>query len=188
MIISSFGHTWLYLVHLIPSVLVTIFDLYHLLTNRALRTALNNHVIILLISCGLIETLTDFVLCIYYYFNATALSSTLTFCIAWTFIGSTFLIGNFILMAWTSIERHIIIFHPNLLATKAKRFFFDYLPLTICILCSAIFYFVIFYILPCDNPFNYTKRQCSHYACVYRILGLRCGTVLHIMLCQHLSL
>jgi len=163
---------WLYLVPLIPSVLVTIFTLYHLLSNRLLRTALNNHVIILLLSCGLIETLIDIVPSIYLFFNGTVLSSTPAFCYAWTFISAISLAASYILMAWASIERHILVFHPNFFAAKKKRYLFHYLPLAICILWPTIFYFTIYFIIPCNSSLNYNVRACSHSACLSALPGV----------------
>jgi hypothetical protein len=47
--------TWL-LVSSIPSILVSIFVFYRSLSSPVLRTALNNHVIIVFLCCGLVET------------------------------------------------------------------------------------------------------------------------------------
>jgi hypothetical protein len=170
MVIPSFyGRAWLYLVPFIPSVLVTIFNLYHLLTNRVLRKTINNHVIILILSSGLIEMLTDITFSIQVFFNGTVLLPTRTFCFAWTFISSVSLASNFILMAWASVERHIIIFHSNLLATKSKRLFFHYIPLVTAILWPTMFYFIIYFVIPCNYSFNYNKRQCLASGCLASI-------------------
>jgi hypothetical protein len=59
MTISNIVLSLLYLVPMILSVIVTIFVLYHLLIDRALRIALNNHIIILLLSSGFIESVID---------------------------------------------------------------------------------------------------------------------------------
>jgi hypothetical protein len=77
---------------MIPSILVSIFLLYHLLITPALRKAINNHVIILLLSFGLIEMLTDVIWLIYYYQNGIVLSSTPAFCVTWVFALGTLLI------------------------------------------------------------------------------------------------
>jgi len=69
-------------------------------------------------------------------------------------------------MTWASIERHILIFHSDWFATKTKRFFFHYLPLAACLLYPKIFYFVIFFIRPCESEFNYNIRLCNLYTCV----------------------
>lgn len=90
-----------------------IFDLYDFLSIRTLRIALNNHVILLLLSCRIIEELTDTLWFIVYYLSGTALLSTPTFCLTWVFMGSAMCSSIFILMAWGSIERHIFIFYPN---------------------------------------------------------------------------
>lgn len=148
-VISNSVRSWIYLVPLIPSIFVTIFDLYYFLSSRALCTAINNHVIILLRFLDLISKLTDFVWNIHYYRTGTALSSTSTFCLAWLFIDTTLFTSISILMAWAPIERHVIIFYPHLLAAKTKRFFFIcslhftavYTNDHLCCLCkrSAIF-------------------------------------------------
>ena len=155
MVLSSYIHGWLYLVPLIPSILVAILVLYHSLNSRVLRTALNNHVIILLLSCGLIENLTDIIWCIDYYWTGFALSPTPAFCVTWIFMSSTLYVAVSILTAWVSIERHILIFHSNWLGTKIKCFFFHYLPLAVCIMWPSVFYFVMFIIVPCSVKFNF---------------------------------
>ena len=160
---------WLLLVPLFPSLIVTLFNLYHLLKNRALRAALNNHVIILLLICGLIEELTDIPWYIHQYRTDFALSSTPAFCYTWAYIGSAIYVSNFILMAWASFERHILIFHTNLFATTRKRLLFYYLPLSVCVLSPVLFYLVMFFILNCDAPLNYNGALCDLYACVLTI-------------------
>ncbi|CAF1194667.1 unnamed protein product [Adineta steineri] len=169
MVIANTIRSWLLLVPLIPSIMVTIFNLYHLLSSRALRTALNNHIIILLLLVGLIETLTDVLWNIYFLRTNNPLSSTSTFCNIWVFISSSTFVIIYILMAWASIERHILVFHSNWFATASSRFFFHYLPLTICIVWPIIFYSLTLLILPYDYPFYYNKRQCGRYTCIYLV-------------------
>jgi hypothetical protein len=86
-------------VSVIPSILVTIFVLHHLLISRALRKAVNNHIIILLRFSGLILELTDLAWYIHYLCTGTAFSSTLAFCLAWVFIGSAEFVPGSILIA-----------------------------------------------------------------------------------------
>ena len=148
MTLSYSARSSLFAALIVPSILVSIFVLYHFLRNQALRSALNNHAIILLLFFGLFDTITD---------------------IAWTYLSSTLYIAVHILMAWASIERHILIFYPNWFGTRRKRLYFHYLPLVVCILYPAIFYFLIIIALPCDAPFNYTYRDCGRYACVTNV-------------------
>ena len=166
MVLTSAFRFWFYLVPLIPSILCSIFVLYHLLTQRALRTAINNHVVILMISFGLIYEVTDIVWYIHFFRTGTPLSATPAFCRIWVFIDSAFYVIISMLMAWASIERHILIFHPNWTATKIKCFFVHYLPLTFCSAYPTIFYGGIFLVLPCDIPFDYALPTCANYWCI----------------------
>lgn len=166
MVISNYNRGWLLLVPLVPSIIVSIFNLYHLLSSRALRTAINNHAIILLLWFGLILELTDVTWLIYFYFNNIVLSQTPAFCLAWVFLGVGIFSSISILMAWASIERHIIIFHQKLVATARTRFIFHYFPLAIAIIWPLVFYCVMLLILPCANPYYYNRKQCSRYGCI----------------------
>lgn len=168
MAIAYFLRAWLHLVPLIPSVIITIFNLYHFLSNRTLRRAINNHVIILLLFFGLISELTAILWSIYYYLTGNALLFTPHFCLTWVFLDVSLLGLISIMMSWASIERHILVFHPHWLSTTTKCFFFHYLPLFLCILWPTTFYFMILIIIPCDVPFYYNTRDCGRYVCVLR--------------------
>ncbi len=166
MTISHIVWSWLFLVPLIPSVIVAIFGLYHLLMDRALRRALNNHVLILLLSWGLIICFTDIVPYIYYFRNGTSMLQTPAFCTAWTMADSAPYVSFSMLMSWGSIERHILIFHSNWFRSKRKCFFLHYLPFVVCLLYPATFYIVTMIIIPCDIPFDYSYSDCTRYGCV----------------------
>jgi hypothetical protein len=167
MVISNSVRFWLYLIPLIPSIIITIFALYYLRINQAFGTALKKHNNFLLLSCVLIGELFDVVWHVHYYRTDTALSSTPAFCLIWVFIGAATSVSIYFLIAWVSIGQHILIFYPNWLATKTKRFFCHYLPLAICVVYPTIFYAVIFFFVSCDVPFNYNKRLCDRYECVF---------------------
>lgn len=152
---------WLLFVPLVPSVGISIFNLYHLLASRALRTALNNHVIILLLVCGLIEELTDTVWIIYLFHTGTVLYSTSEFCHLWITMSSTMIISIFLLMAWASIERHILVFHSKWFASRWQLLFFHYIPLLLCMIWPLAFYLSFFIFLPCDWPLDFSSWGCS---------------------------
>ena len=157
---------WVYIVPLIPSILCSIFVLYHLLTQRALRTAANNHALILMLSFGLLYEVTDIIWYIHFYLTGTPLSATPIFCRIWVFNDGCLYIIITMLMAWASIERHILIFHQNWIATKIKRFFIHYLPLIVCSAYPTLFYGAIFFFIPCDVPFDYASGACGYYSCI----------------------
>lgn len=166
MVVPSVTRAWLLLVPLVPSIVVSLFTLYHLLRARTLRAALNNHVIILLLLCGLIDELIDIVSLIHFYFTGVVLSSTPEFCLFWVYVESAAFISTFLLMAWASIERHLLIFHRHWLRTRTNLIFLHYLPLTVCILWPVTFYFVCFFIMPCDISFDYHTSLCNRYWCI----------------------
>jgi hypothetical protein len=168
MVIPNSTRAWLYLVPLVPSIVVTIFNLYYFLGVRALRTAVNNHVIILILSFGLISELTGCIWNISFLRTGIAMSSTNAFCLAWAYLGSVLPAVISILMAWASIERHIIIFYPNLVATKIKRYVFHYIPLAISILWPVAFYCIMLLILPCSVKIFYIVNQCNLYSCILK--------------------
>lgn len=157
---------WVYLVPLIPSILCSVFVLYHFLMQKALRTAINNHVVILMLSFGLFYEITDIVWYLHFYLTGNPLLATPAFCRVWVFIDGAVYVIIGMLMAWASIERHILIFHQNWIATKIKRFFVHYLPLIVCSAYPTMFYGAIFFIVPCDIPFDYTSATCSYYSCI----------------------
>ncbi|CAF4094466.1 unnamed protein product [Adineta steineri] len=166
MTIPNIDEFWLLQGFQIPSILVGIFALYHLLIDRGLRNALNNHVIIAMVFVGLILQCIDVSGLAYYFRTGTVLVSTRAFCVAWTFIRSIGITGTLNLVAWASIERHILIFHPNLVRTKTNRFFLHYLPLVICMMYPAVFYFAIYFIIPCPITMNYKIIGCGYYSCI----------------------
>jgi hypothetical protein len=166
MALSKTGFLWFHIIPLIPSLIVTVFVLYHFLKSRALRTSLSNHPVILMLSFGLILELTDTVWFIHFYRTGQAISTTPAFCLAWVFIDSSLFVSVSLQMSWASIERHILIFHPNWLATKTKRVLLHYLPLFILSVWPLVFYFVMLLALPCDAPFDYRRRLCGRYDCV----------------------
>jgi hypothetical protein len=60
----------------------------------------------------------------------------------WTFIDSLGYQTQLIGLAWASIERHILVFNSQWIATKKKRFFAHYLPLMIVLIYCFTYYFV----------------------------------------------
>ena len=162
--IPVYARFWIYLIPNILSLLCSVFVLYHLLFNRTLRQALNNHIIIIII-IGLIYELTSVPLMLYWFQFSDTWRLTLSFAHFWTFIDylcySTQLVG----FAWASIERHILIFHNHWVSTRKKRILIHYPPLLALMLYCFMYYFVFIvfpfckeFILP--SPFNSVPISC----------------------------
>ena len=167
MLISNSVRFWLYLVPIIPSMIITIFGLYRLGISRTFQSPLKNHCKLLLLSCVFVGELFDITWHIDYYYRGTVISQTFAFCTVWIFIDSVTSVSISILIAWASIDRYMTTFHSHWLATNVKRFFFHYLPLSVCILYPMSFYFIIFFIMPCDVPFNYDSILCNRSECTF---------------------
>jgi hypothetical protein len=89
--------------------------------------------------------------------NLRALSSTPTFCLCWSFIDAADYVTVTMLMAWASIERHILIFHQNWIVTNLQRWLLRHLLLIILSVYSCIYNnlaislrdYIVHYLLPC---------------------------------------
>jgi hypothetical protein len=145
---------WSYLFSDILSLLCTLFTLYCLLHDRALRQALNNHIIIVLLIIGLIYELTDIPWILRNsHYDVPWLASP-TFYLFWVFFDYAFYSLQIALFAWATIERHILIFHESWVSTKKKRFFVHYFPIGAITIYYIIYYSMVHFVPNCENSFD----------------------------------
>ncbi|CAF0948554.1 unnamed protein product [Adineta ricciae] len=163
---------WLYLIFLIPSVLCSLFCLYHFLVDRILRNALHNHFIILILAFGTFLNLTDLIWFIDFYRTGHVSVFTRVFCFTWTYIDYAVYVVITLLVAWGAIERHILVFHHNLLRTRKARFFLHYLPIFMVTIYPFVYYIIIYFILPCEPILDYTQIDCGVATCAGNIGAL----------------
>jgi hypothetical protein len=78
-----------------------------------------------------------------------------------------------ILVLWATIERHIIIFSNLIFQTPWKCIIFHYLPLSIAILYTPIWYGYLIFIYNCVNNWDYNQLLCTS-PCFYqnKIIGI----------------
>lgn len=156
---QSYGITvwfrfWSYLVLNIGSFICTVFVLYYLLTDKALRHALHNHIIIILLIIGLVYELTDIPWILYYSYTGVPLISSPVYYLLWVFIDYAFYSTQIALFAWATMERHILIFHDQWLSTKRKRFFLHYVPIVAILIYCLVYYSVVYFGPFCENSFD----------------------------------
>jgi len=165
---------WLLLIFDIPSIICSLFVLYHLLINRKSRYALHNHTVIILLTIALIFQLTDIPWYLDFIRKGSVSPSTPARCLIWWLIDLGFYNTAALILAWSSIERHILVFHNRWISTKKKRFFVHYLPLFILISYSTIYYTIVIFFPPCQHIFIYTLPVCAASPChlLHPILGL----------------
>ncbi|CAF1292963.1 unnamed protein product [Adineta ricciae] len=165
--ISKTGRFWLFLVFIIPSVLCAFFVLYHLLFNRTLRQGLYNHVVVVLLCLGLFSELTNYIWMMVYYQRGPIWYRSNAFCAVWGFNDWALYVTYTVLLAWATIERHILVFHDRWVSTKRKRFFLHYCPIMFLLCYCFGFYIVVYFIPPCMNEFSPWLSICISKVCIF---------------------
>ncbi len=165
---------WLLLIFVIPSITCSLFVLYHLLFDQTLRRALNNHTIIVLLILALVFQLIDVPWYLDFIRRGIVWPQTPARCLVWWLVDLGFYNTASIILAWASIERHILVFHDQWVSTRKKRLFVHYLPLIILLLYATIYYTILIFFPPCENIYMYTLPVCSATPCyiLHPILGL----------------
>ena len=102
---------WLMLLFNVPSVICAVCLVAYITINRAQRHALHNHTILLILLIGLPVQLMDINFYLSFFHFGTVLPSTPIVCRLWWLADYGFVCGGLILMAWLSVERHILIFY-----------------------------------------------------------------------------
>ncbi|CAF1623717.1 unnamed protein product [Rotaria magnacalcarata] len=164
--IPSTVRFWAFLLTFIPSIFCSSFTLYHLLSTRRLRRALNNHVIAILLVICLISQVTFYPWILYYYHHQGVWGRSRIFCVIWGFLDWLLYVLHTMLFAWATVERHIIIFHDGWVSTKRKRFLVHYLPIILLVLYLSIFYTIMYFFPPCENRIRPAQLLCI-FPCLY---------------------
>jgi hypothetical protein len=158
---------WAYLFADIFSLMFGLFDIYHLLIDAALRRALHNHVIIVLLFICIFYELTNIPWILYNDYNRSPLVRSEIFYFFWTYINYSFYSLQVELFAWATIERHILIFHDHWISTKRRRFFIHYFPV-IAIIVYYLIYFAFVHFYPfCKSTFDAFLAGGIHIPCVF---------------------
>lgn len=170
-ILSKRTRFWVLFAFEIPSLVCCIFLLYKFCFDRTARKALNNHVIIIVLIVTFFLLTIDIPNYLVYLYAGSIWPQIPINCYAWVYVDITGYYGLGILMAWASIERHILVFHHQWINTKIKCILLHYIPLAITTLYPCIFYIVLVFFIPCDHVLDYTQQSCGG-ACAYQIEAL----------------
>ena len=142
---------WIFLIIFIVSVICGLILLVDYLLHRERRRALDNHVDIIILVINLVYQFTDILFFIYYFRTFQRISSARSFRLFWAYMDWTFFALQVILFAWATVERHILIFHDQLVATKRRRLLFHYLPPVIIVCYCIIYYTLVIFASNCEN-------------------------------------
>ena len=181
---------WTFLAFQVPSLACTIFLLYHLLRRRQLRRALHNHVIIILLVLVFGIQVFDNTLYIDAYRLGGHQNSFHMFpsiCLMWWMFDYGFYGAITVFLAWGSIERHILVFHRQLIRTRRQKVFVHYLPLLFISIYLCGFYIGVIIFPPCENVFDFEALACGLSPCYenvaylntwdYLVNGIVCASI-----------
>ncbi|CAF0965579.1 unnamed protein product [Rotaria magnacalcarata] len=87
----------------------------------------------------------------------------------WLFIGEVLFSVSLFLIAWTAVERYILIFRNRWVSTSKKWAFVHYFPLACLNIYLLVFYSFIILFPPCENTFDYDQSVCRSPECYYDI-------------------
>ena len=104
-----------------PSIWISINILYKFCRHRQHRSRLSNHFIIALIVVSLMDTTIEMPIVLHYLRLGRVEPSKYGLCLFWFWLCYSLQNVNVFLMTWTSIERHILIFHSNWIQTRDVR-------------------------------------------------------------------
>ena len=151
----------LFLFGQVMSIPCYIFMLYHLLAGKKARKALSNHAIVLILIFNLMVLTIDLSMTMDFMRRGIVGSLTPALCLLHQYVTFGVWNGALSLMLWTSIERHILIFHSKLVSTARGRLLFHYMPLLFSALYVPILYFYLIVLYPCENVFVATNALCG---------------------------
>lgn len=152
---------WMLLIGVILSMPCYIFLLFYFLFKKSIRRAPHNHVIIssLLVDFTIVSL--DLTTHLGFLRSNYVTPSTPSVCLMWQLTDYGFWYGDLFLKSWSAIERHIFIFHSNLVNTPLKKYIFHYLPLAFATFYTPITYVYLIFFYPVEHNYDYTLLVCG---------------------------
>ena len=152
---------WMMLVGVTGSMPCYLFLIRYFLTQRNVRQKHYNHVTIASLFVGLTILSVDLTCHLGFFRLQYIVPSTPAICLIWQLVDYGFWYGDLFLKSWAAIERHVFIFHSNLLSTPWKRLLFHYMPLTWATLYCPLVYVYLVFFYPVDHVYDYTVLVCG---------------------------
>ena len=133
---------------------------YRFRQKHQLRESHYHHVILLLLAVSFLFLVVALPLTQAYMYTSRVYPTTNSFCALWNWIHYSLNIVNLFLMAFASIERNWLIFHPSLTRGTVRKICLHYAPLLFCLVYPPLFYFGAIFLHKCDSIFDYTQLLC----------------------------
>ena len=152
---------WVILVGQVFSVPCYFFVIYQFLSRRILYSCLHNHVVIVSLILNLIIIGLNVTFHLIYIRTGTILPSTPGTCLLWQYLDYGFWFGDLYLKFWAAVERHILIFHSNMMNNRFHRILFHYIPLSFFTLYCPVVYLYLIFFYSTDFPYDYNVLLCA---------------------------
>jgi hypothetical protein len=142
---------------------------YQFARQRQLRHSRRHHAILLLLIISFLFVTVALPVTDAYMFTSYVYPSSDLFCSLWNWFHYSVNIVNLFLMAYASMERHWLIFHPRLGKSKAGKVLLHYCPLLFCLFYPPLFYAGAIFIYQCESVYDYTQLLCTYPCYFYNI-------------------
>ncbi|UJR17799.1 hypothetical protein I4U23_004698 [Adineta vaga] len=153
----------------IPAIVLSIILFVYFVSNRPIRSKLKNHGWFILLTINFFQLTLRMPMPMSYYYLNYIWPPTNAYCLWWTWCEYSLNIIGLFLMAWISIERHLLVFHSHtLFQLRWKKWLFHFIPIVFCLLWAPLFFFVFVVISPfCTTVWNFNLLLCG-FPCYFR--------------------
>ncbi|CAF1261888.1 unnamed protein product [Adineta ricciae] len=153
---------YIILLFIVPlAILCNLFVLYHLLMDSNLRKEAHNHVIIAILFSSLEFNLIHAPFSINLFRTGSVWPRSIIACSIWRFTAYLGCNANDVLLAWAAIERHILIYHSNMMRVLRNRIIFHYIPLGMLVIYLFGFNAACFLTPACFANYNFNVVFCD---------------------------
>jgi len=149
---------------IIPSILCDLFVFAYIIRNwkKEIVNAPQNHVIALMLLMSFIQKIAETPFSLYFLYWGAVFKESDGFCMYWTWIDYSLLMSCLHLLTWCAIERHLFVFHGQMMKKKWCLIVFHYMPMFVALLVAPTFYFCMIVIFPeCTSTWIYTYMFCG---------------------------
>lgn len=171
---------WMLVVLSTTSAFCAILVLSYFYRNRR-NILLHHHLTMALVLTSLIQMTTELPLSMIFYSQGVVISSKDALCTWWNFWDYTTQGIGLFLMAWGSLDRHLLIFHARMLNTKWKRIVFHALPIVIAILFNPVFYFFAIIVNTCEAKYDFYMVSSDYRITLFYSFVHRSYVVSHVI-------
>lgn len=144
-----------------------LYVFYQFRSQRQFRRSHHHHVILLLLIVSFLFVLIPLPFTQAFLITSYVYPSSPFFCAFWNWIHYSLNIVNVFLMAFASVERHWLIFHPRLVRSRRGKIVLHYCPLFFCLAYPTLFYFGFIFIWPCRSHYSYWYLFCGYPCYLY---------------------